>query len=402
MAFVGCVVADERRFRTTAFNRAGNMFQTNLLAGLREAGAPVSTVVSPVPIQSMPSGRSLFVRSHHYRLDEITTVDSLAFVNILAFKQVTIGLGVLKRLLAWGWRHRKSKNRVVCTFNLSVPPGAFTLLAARMIGAKTVALLYDLSVPGVVTPNSLLTRLDYRLQQWLIPHFDALVVASDAIVCDSELRAPHIRVEGGFDPKAFANTASRTDPALFVIVSVGTLNETNGIGVLLEAFSMLKGDQYRLRIAGNGELVDKVKEASANDGRIEYLGYLAFADVLALYESADVLVCMRLTESVDTKYFFPSKLMEYLASGRPVITTCTGQVAKEFGSFTYLLREETAEALASLIKNVSLKDQGLREQKGIAARDYMMANKTWAEQGRRIVKLIKSLFKLGADEMPRL
>ncbi len=32
-------------------------------------------------------------------------------------------------------------------------------------------------------------------------------------------------------------------------------------------------------------------------------------------------------------------MMEYLASGVPVISTCTGHVEEEFGAFTYLLRE---------------------------------------------------------------
>ena len=139
----------------------------------------------------------------------------------------------------------------------------------------------------------------------------------------------------------------------FAVVSAGSLDEANGFLVLLEAFARLPGDGYRLRIAGRGPLESQVRAAAAKDPRIEYLGFLSFEEVQSLYRSADVLVNMRLTQAIDTRYFFPSKLMEYLASAVPVISTCTGAVEKEFGSFVYLLREETPQGLANAICTVA-------------------------------------------------
>ncbi len=391
LAFVGCVVPDVPLYQSIAFSRAGNMSQTNLLASIRHAGVPASKVIAPIPIQSWPAGGHPLVRGTQYRLDDGTLVDSPGFVNIPVLKQLTIGLGVFWRLLAWGWKNRKRRARVVSTYNLSVPPGIFTLLGARLIGAKVVAHLYDINIPGETVPKSPLFRLDYRLQRWLMPHFDGLVVVSDAIIRDFALRAPHIRVDGGVSESAFLVTTEREASKLFVIVSAGSLDEANGVTLLLAAFARLKGAQYRLRIAGAGPLEAEVKGAAARDPRIEYQGYLAFADVLKLYQSADILANLRLTKSVNTKYFFPSKLMEYLASGRPVLTTCTGHVEEEFGEFTYLVKEETPEALAAVIESVEREARDDRERKGAMAREYMMATKTWRAQGRRVVRLIESL-----------
>ena len=61
---------------------------------------------------------------------------------------------------------------------------------------------------------------------------------------------------------------------------------------------------------------------------------------------------MRLTPAINTRYFFPSKLMEYLASAVPVISTCTGAVEEEFGSFVHLLRKDS-EGLAQAIRAVA-------------------------------------------------
>ena len=97
-----------------------------------------------------------------------------------------------------------------------------------------------------------------------------------------------------------------------------------------------------------------VRDAAASDSRIEFLGFLRFEEVLAYYNSSHLLVSMRPTKGVEAKnYVFPSKMMEYLSTGVPVIATCTGHTEAEFSEMTYLLRDETPEGLAALIRHVA-------------------------------------------------
>jgi glycosyltransferase involved in cell wall biosynthesis len=174
-----------------------------------------------------------------------------------------------------------------------------------------------------------------------------------------------------------------------VIAAAGYLNETNGLPVLLEAFSLLRGERFRLRIAGRGPLEERVRAAAARDQRIEFLGLLSFEGVLKVYSSSSVLINMRITKSRNTKYFFPSKMMEYLASGVPVISTCTGHVEEEFGAFTHLLREETPQALCQLIEYVAAIDPEERRKTGQRARAYMATHKTWAAQTQKLAEFIR-------------
>jgi glycosyltransferase involved in cell wall biosynthesis len=392
LAYVGCVVPDEPAYQSSAFSRAGNMFQTNLLAAIQSAGLPVSAIITPIPIRSWPAGKNLVAGNVSYQLFGNHKVRSLSFLNIPVLKQLTIGAGAFLRLLLWGWQNRNCPARVVATYNLTVPPGLFTLAAARLIGAKVFALIYDVNIPGETVPDSLFFRADYQFHRWLMPRFDGLAVVSEAIVRDFGLRAPHILLEGGFDESVFASLPlAREEQPTFVIVSVGTLNYANGFRLLLDAFAKLKGDRYTLRIAGVGPLENEVRAAAAADSRIDYRGYLSLSEVLDLYQTADLLVNLRLTQKVNTTYFFPSKVMEYLASGRPLLSTCTGHIEREFGRFTYLLREESPDALASAIIDVESAGYAARNRQGSIARDYMLANKTWAAQGRRLVEFIRSL-----------
>jgi len=393
LAYVGSIVPDSPEFHNAAFSRAGQMYQQELLVGLKRAGLQASAIISAVPIPAFPKFPRIWVRWRKTYLPEGLRVTLLPFINVTPLKQGMIGFLTLWQLLKWGWRNRHTPFRVVYSYNLTVPPGAFTLFAARLIRAKAVVSLCDIDVPGQTVPDRLLWRLDYWLQRRLIPLFDGHIVASDAIARDFLPCRFYVRLEGGVRNEAFCRTAnadrsSSEQHSPLVITAVGRLDETNGFPLLIRAFSLLEGDRHRLRIAGAGPLDEQIREADARDPRVEYLGLLSFEQVLDLYRSSDVLVNLRITRTMHTKYFFPSKMIEYLASGKPVITTCTGHVEEEFSAFTHLLREETPEALAQMIQRVGQLDLEERRQKGQRARSYVAANKTWEAQTRKVARFI--------------
>ena len=184
-----------------------------------------------------------------------------------------------------------------------------------------------------------------------------------------------------------------------MITATGTLNEANGVPILLKAFSLLEGEGYRLCMAGRGPLEELVREAATTDSRIEYLGFISSLEVLHVYQRSDVLVNMRVTGSMNTKYFFPGKMMEYLASGTPVITTCTGHTEEEFADFVFLLRDETPQGLAALIRQVANLDSGERRRVGGKAQQYIALNKTWDVQARKVARFIREVV-LGIDVLP--
>jgi glycosyltransferase involved in cell wall biosynthesis len=404
LAFVGSLVPDDPRWNGPSFNAAAQMFQCELLLGLEREGLPASLVVASQPVPSRRHAKllgldalPLFVHGHNATIADKLPLRLVPFINITPLKQLTIGLATAYELIRWGWRHRATRNRVVYAYNLSVPPGAFILLAARLIRAKAVVSLCDIEVPGETVPDGAYWKWDQRLQRLLIPRFDGHTVASQAIADDFLPGRHSLRLEGGVSAELLEQTASlvpapdtRRDSRDFVIVAAGQLSEVNGIPLLLEAFARLRGDRFRLRIAGAGPLEPDVRAAAARDPRIEFLGRLPFDRVLQTYVSADVLLNLRVTRSLNTKYFFPSKMMEYLVSGVPVISTCTGHVEEEFGAFTFLLREETPEALADLLERIAALEPAGRHAQAARARAYMASNKTWLAQTQKLAAYIRN------------
>lgn len=393
LLFVCNVVPDAPPYHGEAFSRAGNMFQENLLEALVGAGLPPTLVLSQRPIRLFPRSRNFWVCASNVTLRNNMKVRLVPYLNAPIFRPLTVGVGVLLRSIVWGYNNRHTRNKVICIYNLTEPPGLFALLSARVLGATAIAFIIDINVPGQTVPPTLSRRLDFWLQKRLIPCFDGLVVVSKKIIDDFAPSRPHIRIEGGIN-KAYIETFSAPrlqTPASssFVIVAVGSLDEANGFSEILAAFSLLKGNKFKLEIAGVGPLEEKVKAAAASDERIVYHGFISFEEVAVLYKRADVLVNMRLTKRIDTSYFFPSKMFEYLASGVPVISTGTGHVEAELRDLVFLLKDESAEGLAGVIEAVANLEPAVRAQKGVSAQQYMSKHCTWEAQGQRVADFIR-------------
>jgi glycosyltransferase involved in cell wall biosynthesis len=391
LAFVGPVVPDAPQFHGPAFSRAAAMFLNNLLQAIAAAGVTPDRILSFVPVPAFPRSRRLWCREASVTTAEGLHVSFVPFVNIPVAKQITLGLGTAVGLMKWAWRTRQARRRVVYVFNLTSPSGLFVLAAARLIGAAAVVSLNDINEPGQTVPDTFRWRLDYAMQRWLIPRFDGHVAVADRIMKDFAPDRRYVRVEGGIIPEKFAQASSlkRTKHSGFTLVAAGSLDEANGIHVLLSAMRLLREPGIRLCIAGDGPLAPVVRAAAAQDPRIQYYGYLSFDEVLALYAEADLLINMRVTKAIQTRYFFPSKLMEYLASGVPVLTTRTGHVAEEFGDVVLLLDDETPSGLATRLRQIVNMNRVELRELGDRARARTLATKSWNVQGAKVAAYLK-------------
>jgi glycosyltransferase involved in cell wall biosynthesis len=386
VAFVGSVVPDEPRFRTNAYSPAGNTSQTNLIRALAAVGVQVDAVVSFVPVAAFPRDRHWYQRGSVESVAGIQT-RLLPFINVVPLKFLHLGLGMLWTLLSWSWRNRRHR-RVMHLYNVSRPPGVFAYAAARLTGAAVTASLYDVGVPGVNEANGIWQRLTFRQTRWLVPRLDGRVVITPRIAEDFGRGQPCLVVDGGVPEEwiaCFDNDLPRARPAgTCTFLLAGSLWEGNGIRLVLDAFAMLEEPGFALLVAGRGELDALVERAAAKDTRIRHLGFLDAAGMKAAYREADVLLNIRLTKALPTPYHFPSKLIEYLATGRVVISTAAAHVGSEYGAYCFLLDREEAPALAQVMRRTAQTDREQRDALGARARAYVRAEKAWSVQARRI------------------
>jgi glycosyltransferase involved in cell wall biosynthesis len=236
-----------------------------------------------------------------------------------------------------------------------------------------------------------------RIAKWLVPRFDGRIVITDRIAEDYAKGQHALVVDGGitngvisrlFPLRIHNKGASRQ----FRMLCAGTLWKGNGVELLLDAMSLISDPDIELWFAGPGDSSrDKIKERQEKDDRIVYKGLLDHDALFRLYADADLLLNIRLTQSLNTAYLFPSKMLEYLLVGKPVLSTSVAHIEKEYGNYCYILKEETSEALADKILSIKQIPEVDRIGLGSRARDFMLKNRTWDAQGRRISEYLKGL-----------
>lgn len=361
---------------------AANNFQVGLIEELLKSIERIS-LISLYPMASFPEGQLLF-HSRRLQLSSGPVVELVPFLNVLPFKPFVQAVGFLWYLL----RHMcvlEQKPDVILTYNLNFPYGAPALIIGRLWDIPVVAITADLAGSDPRYSKSLKHIVNGCLQSSLAPGFDGLITLSRQFSREFGAGKPVLELDGGVDQSWFRSVAAAPDrnPSADkkAVMFGGRLGPHTGVTLLLESFNLLQGSEYELHITGRGPFEEQVVSAAEADARIHYHGFVERGQYIKLLKSATVLVNPR--PSSASRYNFPSKLLEYLVSGRPVISTRAGGVGREYGELMFVLDEETPQSLADLIEFVCHQSPQELEDIGERARAYVLTYKTWEAQGRR-------------------
>lgn len=222
-----------------------------------------------------------------------------------------VGIGEKDCVIFWGY----DLARVVSLLRLRAKTGA-----------TVIPFIYDYHYEAIRRnrlPRRTLLDWYFKLAKGLIPLFDAALLFQEAAANDLRLRKPfHVTKPGVLrDELAIEGTRARSGRRSFDVVFCGTFNELNGIDVLIEAFRSWNDDDMRLLLYGYGPMLDIVRQASIDCPSIVYRGLAKDKDLKSVYREADLLVNLRRSSGKEEKYAFPSKLFEYIASEKPVLTS---------------------------------------------------------------------------------
>jgi glycosyltransferase involved in cell wall biosynthesis len=287
-------------------------------------------------------------------------------------------------------RRKYGKPDVILTYNLDTGYALAGYLIAKSWRIPVVPIVADLNLPEALKPT--LRGYNARLQVALLKRMTGVVTFSSLTARDLRLAQPVIKVEPGVNAIDFLTLPS-SEPGprgRKIVMFSGTLVEASGILRLLQAFALVRDPNVELWITGRGNLQARIEEAGKQDSRIRFMGFVDRTELLRLHKHATVLINPRSPSLPEHRYNFPSKVLQYMATGRPVITTATGDVA-EYESLVFLLHEETATAMARLISEVCALSAEEREARATQARAYVLQHKTWEVESRRIYEFLRQL-----------
>jgi glycosyltransferase involved in cell wall biosynthesis len=236
---------------------------------------------------------------------------------------------------------------------------------------RRVFALADGAIAGTRAAEQVLRRHGYGGPVWVIPQFGV----------DEER----------FHPEPGAGVARP-----FTVGYAGRLVPEKGVGDLLLALQRMvptvDGEPWRLRIAGDGPARAPLAALAAGPGGgVEWLGWLAPAELPAFYRSLDVLVLPSRTTRRWAEQF-GRVLIEAMACGVACVGTSSGEIGEVLGSAGVIVPERDAGALAHALTELR-DDPARRARLGRAGRERVLAHFTTRLVAERTVQVYGTLVR---------
>ena len=387
MLFVGCLFDREKEKEYLEKSKSGlsnavNTFQWNCLEGFFQNGMP-ATIVNVLPVGTFPKQyKDLILKSETWKaLDK--THQQVGCINLPFIKQWQRSRAVKKIL-------KSSQDKKIIIYSAYLP---FLRAIHKLNGEYDITLIvtdlpefYDLGKTNWI--KRILRKWNNNRVYKYMERVDRFVLLTEQM--KEPLRVgnrPYTIVEGICNQQAleFSETVSSAEK---IILYTGTLHKQFGILNLLAAFSNIQDADYRLWICGGGDAENEIKEAARQDPRIQFYGYVEKSIAIELQKKATVMVNPRQNVGEYTKYSFPSKTMEYLASGKPVVAYKLDGIPNDYDTYINYVKDNSIESLTQKLIEVCEDDGEIRE-KALKAWEFVCTKKSARVQAKKILKLLE-------------
>lgn len=313
-------------------------------------------------------------------------------INIVFIKHIFRFLYVFVYVLFWCLGHSRRK-AIVCDA-LNVSSSAAAIIAGKLIRVCVVGMVTDVPTYSFTRKLSLQEKINYMILAWFDKYVFLTRQMNDVI---NKKNRPYIVMEGlvEIDTRHLAEEREgRGDnykDTNKVVLFAGGIGPLNGIPILLESFKKIKDKDIRLDLYGFCNIPEVVNKAVAEDHRIKLYGVRPNAEVEEAERKAQLLVNPRDLNNPCVPYSFPSKNLEYMLSGTPVLTTKMSCIPNDHYEHLYFFpEEEDADEYAKTIENILAVSPKELSRKGNEARNFVLKKKNNIIQTRRILELINN------------
>lgn len=363
-------------------------FNTLLVRGLVENGCNVYAL-SQIPKTAIPKFYSRRKETEKgIRFKYSINIDIKLVYNLNMF------LSAFFLTLIWGIRQSKKENVAIFDI-LQTEFCAGSLLACKLCGIKAVAIVTDLpNLPGMLQKGKrgMIHRSLENILDSYANSFDGYILLTEQMneVVNRKGR-PFMIMEGLCDVNMVHHNVEYDQVDKKIVIYAGGLHEEYGIKSLVDGFRKLNKSDIELHLFGHGPMVEDIEQLMSEDNRIKYFGIVPNSKVVEAELQATLLVNPRPTVEDFTKYSFPSKNIEYMVSGTPILTTVLAGMPREYHEYVYLLEDESTNGIHDKLKELLLDTpQEELRLKGRRAKEFVLENKNNIYQANRIIDFIKT------------
>lgn len=377
---------------------AANALEWSYVEGLKDYPYNVTILNLPM-IPSYPDFSNIKrLRGFEFEVSDNIAGKNLPYCNLVYYKYFSMYHHAKKNLKKWV--KSNPENRLVVVYGQYSP----WLNASYSVKEKYPDLKIINIIPDVPQFLGFGKSIRYRMQRAVneklvnkgIKSIDGYILLSKYMKEVVPIgNKPWAVIEGIYNNK-YTPKIPKEIPDAFksgkkVVFYSGDLMDVYGVKDLVNAFHRLKRMDCNLVICGRGNSADYIANMSKIDPRIHFLGLVERDTVLYMQQHATLLVNPRDASGEFTKFSFPSKTMEYLSSGTPVLMCKLPGVPEEYFDYCFSCEKITEDKLLESMNEILSIDNEDLNKKGQEAQKFIITQKNPFKQCKKLIDLIDQL-----------
>ena len=352
---------------------ASQRFNHLLVKGLMECGCNIYALTEEI------APKDFFDENKVYN----ETEDGINYEYIPFGKRGSIIKYAAKKIIKWQKEHKDGY--VICDIILGELSIAVNL-ASMFHKINSVAIVTDVPLARALDTRKGIKKLPVILKQKMIYNFKNYIFLTEQMnSLLNRKKRPYVVVEGVADGIA-ENSPSKSENKKICMMA-GLLEDEFGVGFLIDSFKKANVENAELVFYGKGTSVDRILEENKKDERIKYAGELTNAEVLEKEKAATLLINPRPPLGEWTAYSFPSKNIEYISSGTPLVAFKLVGIPDEYNDYYYRIPEYEVDSFADLLKSLLNKSDEELSYFGRYAQKWVLENKNPKTQAEKILKI---------------
>ncbi len=323
------------------------------------------------------------------RIEKLKIID-FSFLNLPGIKHISrfniIFIALLKLL-----KTKKHSDVIVICYAMHLPfLAAIYLNKLLNKNIRTCLIVPDL--PEFMATRSGIKKIPYvisaKIGYAIANKFTYIAVITSGMLEKFNKVKNSVVIEGIASKKNTSSASIRTTDYGRYFIYSGTLDARYGIIEMLNAFEKSSLGNLKLIICGDGDSREHVIARAKKNTQIIFLGQLDRDEVLELQKKAVALLNPRRDVSLFTKYSFPSKIIEYMNSGRPVLMYKLPGIPVEYYNFCYVI-DPSDGGLALAMQKLATTPESKLMATGKSAKEFIERYKTPKYQTNKLINLFK-------------
>ncbi|WP_060678264.1 glycosyltransferase [Virgibacillus halodenitrificans] len=353
-------------------------------------------LISLPPVPSYPNSKCIIFPKKVERYNENVNIKYIPVINLPLVKSLCIVFFTLYKIVVWS---KKCKNEKFIVLHWPYFPTMLAAYIAKYFTKNKVILTvpdlptYSANYNGSSSFKAKLRLSVNKLKPNLINKFEGYVLLTKYMREKLDiLDKPYTIMEGLIrEENILQNNTLEQKYPVKVIMYAGAVYKKFGLQKLVEAFHKHVNEECELWIYGSGDFVTELNKYEKIDKRIKYMGVKFRDEILEAEKKATLLINPRPSGEDFTRYSFPSKTLEYLGSGTPLLSTKLKGIPLEYYEHLLWIEEETAEGIGEDLNFLLAKGEKWLHEKGKNGQEWVRNNKNTNTQTQKIIDLLKSM-----------